>query len=189
MVEFTYEEDKDQVFKDGPWFYGSTSLYMTPWHTIFVPSIKIPTSTPIWVRLHFLPPKYWNENALEFMGNALGCFIGVFDKTLEPSMYSYICIYVHMDLSTPLPTTLMLQVDDLECIVTLDYENLPFWCHQCHEYGHLFQNYPIIHAMESQNGHSSKAQCNPTHDPSKKPKSMPTLNASPYPKPLSNNKF
>ena len=26
---------------------------------------------------------------------------------------------------------------------TLDYEQIPFWCQRCHEYGHLFRDCPM----------------------------------------------
>ena len=47
-----------------------------------------------------------------------------------------------MDLSRELPEAISLNWEDEEWIQPIDYEQLPFRCRLCHEYGHLRRNYP-----------------------------------------------
>ena len=51
-------------------------------------------------------------------------------------------IYIYMDLSRELPKAISLNWEDEEWIQPIDYEQLPFKCRLCHEYGHLGWNYP-----------------------------------------------
>ena len=50
-----------------------------------------------------------------------------------------------MDLSKALLEAIKLLWDDDEWIQNLDYEQVPFRCHRCHEYGHLFRECPMNH--------------------------------------------
>ena len=54
--------------------------------------------------------------------------------------FARICIY--MDLSRELPKAISLNWEDEEWIKPIDYEQLPFRCRLCHEYGHLGWNCP-----------------------------------------------
>ena len=47
-----------------------------------------------------------------------------------------------MDLSKELPEAISLNWDEEEWIQPIDYEQLPFQCKQCHEYGHFGRNFP-----------------------------------------------
>ena len=47
-----------------------------------------------------------------------------------------------MDLSKDLPEAISLNWDDEEWIQQIDYEQLPFRCRICHEYGHFGRNCP-----------------------------------------------
>ena len=46
-----------------------------------------------------------------------------------------------MDLLKDLPKAISLNWDNKEWIQQIDYEQLPFWCRICHEYGHFGRNY------------------------------------------------
>ena len=59
-----------------------------------------------------------------------------------------------MDLSRELPEAISLNWEDEEWIQPIDYEQLPFRCRLCHEYGHLGRNYPIYGPSCFQEKHS-----------------------------------
>ena len=56
--------------------------------------------------------------------------------------FTHICVY--MDLSRELPEAISLNWEDEEWIQPIDYEQLPFRCHHCHDYGHLRRNFPKL---------------------------------------------
>jgi len=64
-IVFTNIEDKDRVFKGGPFFYATTSLYMRPWVMNFVPKHETFTLVPVWVSLYSLPLNYWEPKSLK----------------------------------------------------------------------------------------------------------------------------
>jgi len=69
------------------------------------------------------------------IGNAVGKFI---DRS-EPRENMHACarICVEVDLGKGLPEAIKIKVDQWTYIQQLDYEQLPFKCKVCHEYGHF----------------------------------------------------
>jgi hypothetical protein len=49
---------------------------------------------------------------------------------------------VEVDLEKGLPEAIKLKLDDWTYIQKLDYEQLPFKCKTCHDYGHFIGNCP-----------------------------------------------
>jgi len=48
-----------------------------------------------------------------------------------------------MKIIEPLPEFIELEYQDKVWQQHLDYEHISFWCKICHEYGHLYQDYPL----------------------------------------------
>ena len=94
---------------------------------------------PIWIRLYSLPSEYWDPEILEDLGNCLGKFIKIYEQTNIQSYTSYAQICAYMDLSKALPEAIRMIWDDEDWMQNLDYEQIPFRCRRCHEYGHLFR--------------------------------------------------
>ncbi|KAH9298772.1 hypothetical protein KI387_030454, partial [Taxus chinensis] len=69
-------------------------------------------------------------------------FMMIFDASIQLEQMIYARICVLMDLNNPLPAKILLVIDKEEWEQILDYENIPFRCHLCHEYGHLVKDYP-----------------------------------------------
>ena len=94
----------------------------------------------VWVRLPHLPLHFWNDEALQSIENSLGRYI---DKA-EPKGPLFACarIYVEVDLEKGLPEGVDLLMDGWEFYQKVDYEQLPFKCRKCHEYGHFVKNCP-----------------------------------------------
>ena len=57
-VVFTSQDDKDRVFKVGPYFYAPIGLYMWSWMMKYVPEHETFTSVLVWIRLYSPPLDY-----------------------------------------------------------------------------------------------------------------------------------
>ena len=47
IVNFSSSEDKDTILKEGPWFWGSTGLFITPWFLEFDANTMEVTKMPV----------------------------------------------------------------------------------------------------------------------------------------------
>ena len=75
IFEFIAKEDRDLIFRSGPYFMGTQGLYLNRWTLDFDPEVDVPKEVPVWVRLPNLPVHCWNIQTLEKVGNALGKYI------------------------------------------------------------------------------------------------------------------
>jgi hypothetical protein len=104
---------------------GSRGMFMSPWTLAFNLEEEI-TTAPVWVRLTYLSLVFWDESSPRDIGNKLGRY-----------MYSYVRISVEMDLEKGLPEALQIKMDEWSHLHILDYDQISFKCHICHEYGHF----------------------------------------------------
>jgi hypothetical protein len=139
IFEFISQEDRDLIFRNGPYFMGTQGLYLNRWTPNFDPALEIPKDVPVWVRLPNLPIHCWNSTSLQAIGNGLGHYI---DKADPKDQYSCARICVEVDLEVGLPEAVNLKVGDWQHLQKLDYEQLPFKCRKCHDYGHFQRNCP-----------------------------------------------
>jgi len=52
---FESKEDKNLIFRNGPYFMDTRRLYLNRWTPDFDPEMDIPNALPVWVRLPHLP--------------------------------------------------------------------------------------------------------------------------------------
>ena len=102
---------------------------------------------PIWVRLLNLPMHCWNAKSLNAIGNALGRYINM---ASPKDQYACARIYVEVDLEAGLPEAINLTVGNSYHFQKLDYEQLPFKCRGCHEYGHFLHNFSQKHEAQQE---------------------------------------
>ena len=107
MFEFISEEDRDLVFRNGPYFMGTQGLYLNKWTPDFDPAIDLPKEVLVWVRLPNLPMHCWDFDTLKRIGNRIGHFI---DKADNKGQYSCTRICVEVDLEAGLPEVVKLTV-------------------------------------------------------------------------------
>lgn len=123
------------IFRNGPYFMDSRGLYLNKWTSDFDLDLDIPNAVPVWVRLPHLPLHCWGDESVHAIGNAIRKYI---DRS-EPRDNMQACarICVEVDLGKGLPEAIKLKVDDWSHIQQLNYEQIPFKCKVCHEYGHF----------------------------------------------------
>ncbi len=83
IVVLAFSEDYQKALTEGPWFWGSAGLFLTPWFPDFDPSIAIISKLPIWVRLLNLLEYLWHFVVFQGIGDTLGRFIATDTSRLE----------------------------------------------------------------------------------------------------------
>jgi hypothetical protein len=150
---FENPEDKNLIFRNGPYFMGPQGLYLNKWTPDFDPAQDVPSAVPVWVRLPHLPLHCWNQKSLHAIGNTLGRYI---DQAVRKDQYSCARICVEVDLEVGLPEAIKLTAADWTHIQELDYEQLPFKCRHCHGYGHFARHCKKKNAEESENAKANQ---------------------------------
>ena len=143
VFEFISEEDRDLIFRNGPYFMGTHGLYLNKWTPDFDPSVDLPKEVSVWVRLPNLPVYCWDIESLQRIGNGIGHFI---DKADNKGQYTCARICVEVDLEADLPEAVKLTVGSWTHYQKLDYEHLPFKCRNCQEHGHFQRHCPKLAA-------------------------------------------
>eukprot|EP00253_Pinus_taeda_P026058 PITA_26058 len=139
LFEFTKKEDKELIFRNGPYFMGPQGLYLNKWTSDFDPIVDVPSAVPMWVHLPNLLMHCWNWESLMHIGNTLGKFI---DRANNKDQFDCTRICVEVDLEIVLPEAIKIKVGSWSHIQKLDYEQLPFKCRKCHVYGHFARDCP-----------------------------------------------
>lgn len=132
---FESKEDRNLIFRNGPYFMDSRGLYLNKWSPDFDPEMDIPNAVPVWVRLPHLPLHYWGDESVKAIGNAVGKYIDRYEP--KENMHACARICVEVDLRKGLSEAIKINVDQWTHIQQLDYKQLPFKCKVCHEYGHF----------------------------------------------------
>lgn len=165
IILFGKNEDYHRVLTEGPWFWNSAGLFLTPWFQDFDPSTAVITKLPIWVRLHNLPAHLWHYAVFEGIGNSLGRFLNADYSRVEQGIYTYARIYVEIDISRGLPDQINLKIGDFHWTQSLDFENTAFPCRNCHLTGHLQNSCPSILSHKKKADSKQKPKRWMPHDP------------------------
>jgi hypothetical protein len=96
IFSFSSKEDRDLVFRSGPYFMGSRGLFLAPWTLDFNPETEI-TAGPVWVRLPHLPLHLWGPGSLEDIGNKLGRFLDSAELKGDQFTCARICVEVNLE--------------------------------------------------------------------------------------------
>lgn len=109
-------------------------LYLNRWTPEFDLELDIPSVVPVWVRLLHLPLHCWRDESVKVIGNAVGKYIDISEP--KENMHPCARICVEVNLGKGLPEAIKIKVDHWIHIQRSDYEQIPFKCKVCHEYGH-----------------------------------------------------
>ena len=136
---FANKEERDLIFRSGPYFMGSRGLFLAPWSLDFNPEVEI-TAAPVWVRIPHLPLHLWGKISLADIGNKLGRFLDSAEtKRGSVHLCPHMCRGQSRERAPESPTALLgrveshpgaglraysLQMPPLPCLWTF-HENLP----------------------------------------------------------------
>lgn len=142
IVTFLETEERDNILNEGPWFWGSAGLFVTPWFSGFDANTMVVSRMPVWVRLHNLPLHFWHFKSLTAIGNSLGRMLKIDTDRHLKGIFTFARICVEVDLSKGLPESIFLTFNNIQWKQSLDYENTAFRCRGCQQTGHLLKACP-----------------------------------------------
>lgn len=109
---FVDDEDYQKYLTEGPWFWDSVGLFLTPWFPDFDPSSATITKLPIWVRLPNLPAHLWHFAVFEGIRNKLGRHLAIDTSRGEKGIYTFARICAEIDMGKGLPDQIVLKIGD-----------------------------------------------------------------------------
>lgn len=146
IVLFDSPKHYEKALEEGPWFMGTTGLFLTPWFSDFDPTSAVITKALVWIKLPNFPAHLWHTAVYRRIGNTLGSFLMGDFRWEHQGLYTYARICVELDLSKGLLEQISLKINDSVWTQNLDYENTAFRCRHCHLTGHLQNSCPSLTA-------------------------------------------
>ena len=108
IVNFASSKEHEGILWEGPWFWGSSGLFVTPWFLDFDANTMVISRMLVWIRLHNLPLHFWNERILSGIGKNIGKYLKMDSQRLEERIYTFARICVDVDLSKGLSNHIQL---------------------------------------------------------------------------------
>lgn len=132
---FKKEEELRRVLNLN-WQLKNAPVLLKLWHPLFDASRERVDVSLVWVRMPALPLHYWEPYHFRKIGNILGTFLEADMSYLETFEQRVARILVNINLREGLAERINLDWGPVIVPQLLDYENVPFRCRKCHEYGH-----------------------------------------------------
>ncbi|KAK0573831.1 hypothetical protein LWI29_014219 [Acer saccharum] len=140
------EEDKAQVWGIGSLHLKPGILRLQPWTQNFNPNTQRTTNAQIWVRFYDLPWEFWHPQILSDMARGVGIPLKFDRATLEGDYGHFARMLIDVDLSKPLPDSIMIEVGEDCLFPTLFFENVPSEVDSNEENDKI---YPVLAAMST----------------------------------------
>jgi hypothetical protein len=122
------------------WSINNSPFLLKPWNPLFDASTERLDKILVWVRLPALPFHLWSFDYFKKIGNFLGDFLDE-DMSFEETKQRKVArILVNLNVREGLGEEMDLSWGGYTYAKKLDYENIPFRCRRCHQYGHLVKN-------------------------------------------------
>lgn len=137
IVHFDTHKEYDFVSNEGPWFWGNTGLFTTPWILEFDATNMVVSKISIWVRLPNIHFSFWHEKVLWDIGNTIGKFKRRDAERFEKGIFAFSRIFMVIDLSEGLPNHFILKCKYIQWFQILNYQNTTFICRHCLQVGHI----------------------------------------------------
>ncbi|CAN0917044.1 hypothetical protein LINGRAHAP2_LOCUS30064 [Linum grandiflorum] len=132
LATFDDSSDYFQALSGGPWMILGHYLTVFAWDAQFRISDALPQKMVVWIRFPRLPYQYYNQDVLEGLGNLVGKYVRVDNRTHSSARGKFARIAVEIDLLASVPKGVY--VDGVWQV--LEYENLPIFCRKCGRFGH-----------------------------------------------------
>jgi len=158
-LKFSSLKEKAKILSLSSCKFSLGFIKFFTWKLDFIPSKKF-SFTHVWVRFVALPIEYWHPQILSSIASVLGFPINISKLTLEKSFGFYAKVLIEVDLSSPLPSQILIERDKFSFVLNLSYENLPPFCKTCGFIGHTSSTCKntSFHSVPKNHLHSTKKQ-------------------------------
>ncbi|XP_057803405.1 uncharacterized protein LOC131018712 [Salvia miltiorrhiza] len=147
-LRFSNAEDNALAKGQLLWELAKGQLRIREWMKCFDPfKVNSPLAN-VWVRIHYLPIDFWNPEIISGIGRFLGHPLTIDGASAARDFGQYVRILIEIDMSQPLPKTLLIDGETVSFHVEFVFENLPLYCSRCRITGHT----PTMCRKLQQNG-------------------------------------
>lgn len=145
LLQFNFESEKDllTILSKAPYHFKKWMLILQSWEPIVCDTF--PASIPFWINVHGIPLHYWNEGAMNAIGDALGPVEAkIVDKArLRVLVNGLKPLIMRMDIELPSKAVVELE---------LEYEGLQKHCFLCKSLSHEDEDCPHRSSARYPNG-------------------------------------
>ncbi|KAF6157176.1 hypothetical protein GIB67_041637 [Kingdonia uniflora] len=104
------EEDRNNIWRGGPWMIDKQLLRLSPWSPCFDSETQKNSHALCWVKFPGLGFEFWEVDSLMVLGRTMGTPIHV-DRTHSDFEY-FAKVLVDIDLAEPIPNKVLVEVED-----------------------------------------------------------------------------
>ena len=144
LLRFANVADKEMVWCERPWFVGSFNFVLTEWIPFFDPFFASVSHIDQWVRVPRLPWEFWDLNTLTELLLPVGKVIRVDQNTLLRLKGKFARVCVHIDITEPLPGSLLVAFEGRSMKIPLIYKGLHEVCALCSTEEHQIDSCSLI---------------------------------------------
>ena len=113
------------------WFVGSFNFLLLSWVPFFDPFSVCIGRIDQWVRVLRLPWEFWDLDTLTNLLKPIGNVIKVYQNTLLRLKRKFARVCVNLDITEPLPSSLIVSFEGRSMKIPLIYEGLHKVCALC----------------------------------------------------------
>ncbi|XP_024179202.1 uncharacterized protein LOC112185231 [Rosa chinensis] len=134
---FDSEETVSRVWAQGAVALKPGTMRFMKWVPNFSPSNQRNTNSQVWVKFWDLGLEFWEPRTLFEIASGIGIPVKIDPNTLDRRFGLFARVLVDIDLSSNLPTEVLIKRKNGETFVqSVDYEKLPDLCSHCGNVGH-----------------------------------------------------
>ncbi|XP_057811654.1 uncharacterized protein LOC131025891 [Salvia miltiorrhiza] len=135
-LKFSSAEDKAKAKKHLIWELSTGTIRIREWVKMFDPYREISSLCHVWVRIYYLPVECWYPEIITGIGHHIGLPLQIDSASAHGEFGHFARLLIEIDLSLPLPETLLVNCDEGSFYVEFGYEQLPLYCSKCKITGH-----------------------------------------------------
>ncbi|KAF6138296.1 hypothetical protein GIB67_001446 [Kingdonia uniflora] len=128
------EEDRNNIWRGGPWMIDKQLLRLSPWSPCFDLETQKSSHALCWVKFPGLGFEFWEVDSLMALGRTMGTPIHV-NRTHSDFGY-FAKVLVDIDLAEPIPNKVLVEVEDGDFWQKVELGSLPKFCPHCKMVGH-----------------------------------------------------
>ncbi|KAL6570158.1 hypothetical protein OROMI_014672 [Orobanche minor] len=116
--------------------FGTCKVHFLNGKHVLINLSKEPVVVPLWVKIHALPPQWFDLRSLKTIASSVGEFLKADEPTHNRSRLSFARVCVEVNLKNHLPKKINLQVGEDSVPLDIEFEKVPQYCNYCKHIGH-----------------------------------------------------